>query len=102
MKESEKEWIKGILEKLEFVNWDRYFEWEGGRTFFGWVERKYDAYKDFVLLDFIQGEEINFATSSKENSKKIADILNQEHSDCKRVEDNFDIKNCIEMEDKNE
>ena len=73
MKESEKEWIKGILIKLNFVNWDRYFEWEGGKTFFGWIERKYDSYKDFVLIDFVQGEQINFATSSKENSKKIAE-----------------------------
>ncbi|MCF8070049.1 MAG: hypothetical protein K9L30_15820 [Desulfobacterales bacterium] len=93
MKKNKKEVIVNILKKLSFVNWDRYFEFEGGKSFFGWIERD-DNYKDFILLDFV-GKEIGFATSSKKFSKKIARILNQEHSDCKRVEYFCDIPNVI-------
>jgi len=99
MRESEKKWIKENLVKINFVKWDRYFKFDGGFSFFGWINREKDDYKDFVLLDFIHGEEISFATSSKEYSKKIAEILNQEHSDCQRVEDSFDIDNCIKLKD---
>jgi hypothetical protein len=92
--------IPKILAKLDFVNWDRYFVWQGGQSIFGWIDRPQDSYKDFVLIDFPDNsKEVQFATSSKEYSGKIASILrlNNFHSECKRVEDRFDIKNCIRL-----
>lgn len=94
MKQNKINIITNVLKKLWFVKWDRYFEYESGESFFGWIDREKDNYKDFVLLDFV-GKELNFATSSKKYSKEIAEILNQEHSDCKRIEYFCDIPNCI-------
>lgn len=90
-----REKIEETLKKFDFVNWDRYFTCNCGLSVFGWIERE-DEYKDFVILDFI-GEEITFATSSKKYSEKIAGLLNQEHSDCQRVEDFLDIDNVVKL-----
>lgn len=87
--------ITKVLKKLDFINWDRYFEFDGGCSFFGWINRK-DTHEDFVILDFV-GKEIGYATSSKGHSKQIGDALNQEHSECKRVEYFCDIDNCIKL-----
>ena len=96
MEQSKKDVIENVLRKLSFVNWDKYFEYEGGLSFFGWIDREDDNYKDFVLIDFV-GNNISYGTSSKEYSKKIADILNQDHSNCKRVEHFWDIPNVIKF-----
>ncbi|HEA65079.1 MAG TPA: hypothetical protein ENI02_02945 [Candidatus Aminicenantes bacterium] len=99
MESSKKQLLERVLKKLDFVNWDRYFGVGNDLTFFGWIDRK-DGYKDFVVIDFI-GKEISFATSSKEYSKKIADLLNVEHSDCERVEYFCDLPNVIKLKEKN-
>lgn len=99
MKQNKKDWIVSVLTKLTFVYWDRYFEYSEGISFYGWIDRN-DNYKDFVVLDFIEGQ-ISYSTSSDKYSKKIADILNQEHSPCQRVEYFCDIKNMIKLEKKN-
>jgi len=88
--------IVRTLKKLSFVMWDRYFGKAPNLAFFGWINREYDSYKDFVLLDF-SVRPVWFATSSKEYSSKIADILNQEHSECKRVESFCDLPNVIKL-----
>ena len=95
MKEN-KEWIQEVLNKLPFVKWDRFVEDEEANLIeiYGWIDRG-DNYKDFVLLEFnLTKQEVYFiATSSDKYSEKIAEILNSSHSDCKRVEDNFDVQN---------
>ena len=93
MELKKKKVIENVLAKLSFINWDRYFGEGNNLTFFGWIDRK-DKYKDFVVLDF-SGENIWFATSSKKYSREIADILNQTHSVCKRVEHFCDLPNVI-------
>lgn len=47
-----KEWIEETLDRLPFVTWDRYVEFETLIRVYGWIEREEDEYKDFVLLDF--------------------------------------------------
>jgi len=105
MDDKEKQWIESILSKLEFVQWDRYWtdeKWTGRPTLltvFGWIERKEDSYKDFVILDFTLKANMKpscvyfLGCSSAKHSKKIADILGCKHTDCVRVESIFDIDN---------
>jgi hypothetical protein len=91
----EKGEIIKVLEKFNFVNWDRYFGEAENLTFFGWIDRE-DNKKDFLVLDFSLNP-LWFATSSKIYSKKISEILGVNHSDCKRVEDFCDIQNMIKL-----
>ena len=42
--------VSEILNRLPFVVWDRYFEYDGGASYFGWIERK-DHLSDFVVVD---------------------------------------------------
>ncbi len=79
-----RETIIQTLKKFDFVMWDRYFGECESLTFYGWIERK-DKYKDFLILDF-GVKPIWWATSSEKYSKKIAEMLNQDHSRCNRVE----------------
>lgn len=76
-----------ILGDLAFVQWDRFFE-TGPRqaTFFGWIDREQGA--DFVTveIDFLRGKVVSYATSSPEHAEEIADILDVEQPDYKRVE----------------
>ena len=93
--------IGNVLKKLKFVNWDRYFGEKECLTFFGWIDRYKDNYKDFVTLDFREvGDEllISYVTSSKEWTEKIAEILNCSHSKCLRIEYFCDLDNIIKEE----
>lgn len=90
-----RELIENVLKKLDFVNWDRYFG-EEELTFFGWIDREEDSYKDFVTIVFDRnGLVITYATSSLEYTKKIAEVLNFYHSPCRRVEYFCDGNNII-------
>ncbi len=100
-----KEIIKQILEAFDFVNWDRFtVDNENNPVwfdFYGWIDREKDSYKDFVHLTYKASDNLWGAiTSSDKYSKKIAILLGyslQEHSDCIRVENHFDIKNSIKL-----
>lgn len=89
--------VLNILKKMSFVNWDRYI----GDTYYGWIDRK-DSYKDFVVVTLptkMLGW-VEFITSSKKYSKQISKILGfakNEHNTCKRIEDKFELKNCIHL-----
>ena len=104
-----KKYVEKQLEKLDFVEWDRFTEFtnsDGVKFYrvFGWIEREKDEYKDFVNLEF-QGnpESVLFlGTSSKKYSQKIEEILygdNEDHLSCKRVEDNFQVSNAIQLDE---
>lgn len=93
--------ITNILKKFNFVNWDRYYGAEGSWSFYGWIEREKDNYKDFILIEFDNNNEVVYhGTSSKKHTREIAEILNRGHSDCKRVEHFCDIPNLIRLKDK--
>ncbi|MFH1365512.1 MAG: hypothetical protein ABIH28_02935 [archaeon] len=98
MEQSKKDAIINVLKKLDFVKWDRYFGKGDNLTFYGWIDRE-DNYKDFVFIEFNEGEYITHGTSSSKYSKKIAEILGKEHSDCIRIEDFCNIPNMIKLEE---
>lgn len=92
MDTEERKWIGRVLKKLDFVMWDRYWIQNTVFTVFGWIERKKDSYKDFVILDFTLRPNMKpsciyfLGTSSAEYSEKIADILGSQHTVCNRME----------------
>lgn len=92
--------IEKILEKFDFVMWDRFCTSGMEVTVFGWIERK-DAYKDFVVFYFVGNELDSYMTSSKKYSlilyKMINDGNGRGHINCKRVEDSFKINNSIKL-----
>ena len=83
-----------------FVNWDRYVDSEKAITIFGWIKRD-DNYKDFVIIEFSKEDyEVNiWATSSAKHSETMGKILlpDSKHNECKRVEHNFNVKNCVKI-----
>jgi len=98
MEQNKRNIIQKILSKLDFVMWDRYFGEIRCLTFFGWINREEDSYKDFVTITFNdEGNAflIDYATSSKKYTEKIAEILNCTHSSCSRIEYFCDLKNVI-------
>ena len=92
-----------ILDDLEFVQWDHFFESEPQRlTFFGWINREQDQYKDFVTveIDLQRQEAISYATSSAEYRREIAEILDVEYSKCKRVENHVQgLDNVVTLDE---
>lgn len=88
------------MKSMHFVKWDRYVETSDKVDLFGWIKRE-DSHEDFVLLTYSKKEGNNwdtcFSTSSKEYSAEIARILQSEHSDCKRVENDFMVRNCVRL-----
>lgn len=95
-----KDIIENWLEDFHYVRWDRAIPLEehGVASIFGWIDRD-DGKKDFVLIEasLNTGEMHLIGTSSKEWSEKIAQELGDEHTDCVRVEDHFDINNSIKL-----
>lgn len=95
--------LKAAMEKLDFVQWDRLTI----TAAYGWIDREQDGYKDFVVLLFDslfpieRTADLGFVTSSEKYSLEISKRLGMNvdnHAPCSRVEDNFDIKNCIRLE----
>lgn len=102
--QKQKEWIEKILASLYFVKWDRYvdiiFKKQRALSFFGWIDREKDSFKDFVCIEFNLTSNLVYfiATSSKKRSKEITEIIGEDkHNDCKRVEDNFEVSNVINL-----
>lgn len=108
MKEND-HWIEAKLELLDFVEWDRFTEYdhpERGRVVdvYGWIGRE-DEYKDFLTVTFDPDvQQIHtFTTSSDEYTEEITRLLYGEvnpdtHVPCKRVEDRYDVDNCVKLQ----
>lgn len=92
-----KPWIENTLKQLDFVQWDRYYDFGPNLAFYGWINR--DDYKDFlvVILDNENRLIRGFHTSSAEHAEEIADILGLNHSPCRRVEDKLEIGNVVQL-----
>ncbi len=100
MEQIQRNVIANVLKKLSFVNWDRYFG-EKELTFFGWINREKDNYKDFVTVVFNnKGLVVSYATSSAEYTREIAEILNFYHLPCNRIEYFCDLPNIIKEDKK--
>jgi hypothetical protein len=96
-----KDRIEDYLSQLKFVDWDRFLQHDDGfRTVFGWIDREKDEYKDFVVVLFTNtGQPDYYVTSSPEYSSRIDSVLFSEdgHVSCQRVENQFDIENCVQL-----
>lgn len=96
-------YIEGLLQKFDFVKWDRFVASSTSITFYGWIDRPQDSYKDFLVLDlYHNGSEPWFVTSdpNMEHERKIAKILTDDlstYNHCQRVEYNYNIKNSIKL-----
>ncbi len=104
-----KSWMKGILERCNYITWDRYVMYQAGDDFctvYGWIKRE-DEYKDFAVIEFnLTKKEIGFVITSSakysEQFNKDTDGLEIEHNHCKRIEDDFpDLKNCVRLNGSN-
>jgi len=113
LEEEDKVLIKKDLVLLPFVQFDRMVEcnskgkYRGYVLIYGWIKRE-DLHEDYVELRYIKflGKEnrrgfleLQFSTSSAEYTKEINKILFEDnnHIGCQRVEEVFDIENCIKL-----
>ena len=97
----EKREIKEILDRFDFVKWDRVIPWSvgGGIDVYGWIERQKDCYKDFVILSIVQLDNGWFIhecfTSSAKYSKKINELSGfsiEEHIKCIKIDEYLESK----------
>jgi hypothetical protein len=104
--------VEDVMTDLSFVDWDRGTEWvyEGRKCMriYRLIELAKDQYKDFVLIGIYEMEDVERAdieflgTSSKEYSEEIfqrlfPDTSLDEHNECFRLENRFDVENLIEL-----
>ncbi len=95
--------LEPFMEKLDFVQWDRFTNGEGFVNCFGWINRP-DGRSDFVLLAIWDGhEEPHFWTSSAQYSEEIARRLYGDaegHVSCQRVEHaGLSLSNMVRLGD---
>lgn len=78
--------------------WDRWGGTFEAMIVFGWIDRS-DARSDFLVLHISSGVVFGFTTSSAKYSDDFAKRvgLAAEHSECKRVEHDFPVQNCIRL-----
>ena len=95
-----------MLEDVPVVEWDRFVVEDHNGTqcvkVYGWIDRDEDDYKDFVLASFWpENADVGFTTSSDQWSEYLHHewIGGEpgEHNPCRRVEDAFDVSNCVEL-----
>jgi len=96
-------WIKELLERFDFVLWDR-CTYDSARYVFnvyGWIYRRNDSYKDFMTLKlWLKTRKVGYVSSSIEYHHRIAEILVTGRPKCQRVEHLFEIKNCVRLTQK--
>lgn len=106
-----KEWCEQALSLFSFVKWDRltFTKKPGGPhmlTCYGWIERKSDPYKDFVLVNLVlDSREVVYGTSSSaERDPQLAEICARLSGiraygmkKCTRVEEVFSVPNMIRL-----
>ena len=87
-----------ILNLFPEVTWDRYAGDYDNFVIYGWIDRD-DQYKDFLVMEFEEGQATSFTTSSAKYSKDFSERLGWQefHSDCKRVENIFQNVKSIKI-----
>lgn len=103
--------LENMLSRLKMVKWDRFtFDAEGERQWvlaYGWIDRP-DAHKDFIVVDYWpEVREMHLVQTSSpdsENLMKQIDVINNfgkpsQHNKCRRIEDYFQVPNCIRLKD---
>lgn len=95
--------IEHKLSSLYMVQWDRFTKSKNEFTFYGWIDREKDFYKDFVVLNisfFAGSHDTWFTTSSAKYSASISKILAMpqgNHAECIRVEKYLEVPNVIKL-----
>lgn len=96
--------IQELLNKLDFVEWDRFTVDGNTLNVYGWIARAKDSYKDFVLVNAdLKEDYLSFFTSSAEYDPQIYSLLmgmdeDAEHNPCLRVEHHLpEIQNSIKL-----
>jgi len=101
--------IKQIMKEdmlaLPFVNFDRFVDLDTSVFLYGWINREKDSYKDFVIIKYDNVKDLdNIETFFSTSSDKYSEVIHKnlgfnegEHCKCQRVEDNFEIMNCIRL-----
>lgn len=116
MNQQQKNQIEGVLEELEFVEWDRFvnlsdWSYEEVIVLYGWIPREQDNYKDFLVLhlECLEASDVvkigDFTTSSEKYSQRINEFLYGEdshHDQCQRIENRFDVENSIKLSNQGE
>lgn len=97
-------YIKTLLAKFTFVDWDRFCEDEEEISVYGWIKREQDGYKDFIVLTVPKTadkvEDVWYITSSAKWDPEICRILKiaeENQIPCQRVEWSYNIKNKIKL-----
>jgi len=91
-KTTNRAWVKRRLNSLYMVSWDRFVCCEDCVTFYGWIARPKDKYKDFLCLYFFKDGSLDFDTSSAACSLDIHEIITgtrDGHVDCKKISSDF-------------
>lgn len=99
LSEKNKRAIEDMLTRFYFVRWDRCVPEPSRITFYGWIDRPQDSYKDFISLELEDGEWY-FITSSVARHAQIFEILGISEEDtypCKRIEHHFSVENAIKL-----
>jgi len=92
--------ITNWLNKLPVVRWDRISQKVGHIYAFGWIDRE-DEYKDFIVIDFVNGEPVDYVSSDIKYNLEHRRILGLFTQKCQRIEKCFpDVKNSIKLERK--
>ncbi len=112
LRPDEKDSIVAVLNMLPFVVWDRAsfsilprLGQDKRREFwlmvYGWIDRE-DAYKDFIVMDFVLKKGIIEAniltTSSAKYSEEAVKIIygeDRKHNACFRIENLNGIERCV-------
>ena len=99
------DFIEKCMSDLYFAQWDRFIDYieddKKRLRIYGWIDRKKDSYKDFVMLEIFPDDlTIGYLTSSDAYTDEISAILygnTQMHEVCHRVESMFKIINVIKI-----
>jgi len=98
MKDTDIAKVTEWLNKLPAVEWDRINEKKGHYYAFGWIDRPEDAYKDFFLIDFVDGNPVDYCSSNVPFNSPYREILGLYTEQCKRIEQCLpDVKNVIKL-----
>lgn len=94
--------VEEKLEALTFVRWDRFIETTKEIYFYGWIDRKKDSYKDFLLAVLSKETQKWWWVSSSvglenEIDRILRGNINMDRISCQRIEHNFNIKNSIKL-----
>lgn len=83
---SDNNWMQSLLKLKEFpIKWDRITDKpkEQQIILYGWITRKDEKGRDFVLIEFYRSNPVAFHTSSAKYSKRINDVLGfGKHRNC--------------------